>query len=164
MSRRQVVDVPTITLLYSAIRDIRGVNLMDCSYTETIPMLASLALGHTPVFIVPIHKNAIDRLNDTLDKVRSSVGESKYQHILGKGIIVVSSQVPEMNSGKGRKAIENFLHKVCDETGFNSDRTVHIPYDEGFGIKPLAWHKISFAAKHSVRRIAGMIIDDSAEK
>lgn len=158
-----------VMTLYQSVSAESGVLLFDCSYDEFDSALLSVLLSTTPVFVLPLHKDAISKLNNVFNTLESrGVPPEKIQEIKDNCILVASSIVQEMSDAKGREIVKNFLSKAASDCGIsggdNDERLIHIQYDKQLEHHPLNWKKTGFLAQHAVRSICGFIVDDVAEE
>lgn len=156
-----------VVSLYKSVIGEQGVLLMDCDYREEEAALVAAILSATPIFVVPLHKNAISRIQDFFTTLEQrGVSQEKIRSMKNNCIVIASSIVPEMSDKKGREVVKSFLGKLTEECGIdggnNNERVIHIAYDKGLNYKNFNWRKLSFATQHSIRSVCGMVIGDVA--
>lgn len=157
---RKKVTIDTVAQMYSSLNIGRGFIIADHDIREPQGLLAGLALSSSPVFVVPIEKNADSNVSKMLDVLKESVSSQKYEEVKKRAILVASCTTSDLSSAKARKVVGDFLVSVSHECGLNPDRVITIPYDPGLTVKPLQWSKVSFSTQHMVRKICGYIVDD----
>lgn len=163
--QRVNVSIDTIATAYSFLnKNIRrGFIIADHDINEAEGSLAGITLATTPVFVVPIERNAAQKISTMLSILESSVSSERFDTIKKRVVLVTNSASSDLAEPKARDIVSKFLDSVARECGLNTSRTVNIPYDTGLTRKPLQWQKVSFPTQHMIRTICSFIIDDLIE-
>lgn len=161
-SRRGEVTTQNIALFYQSIMNNPGFFLMDCNNEEKEGVISGLALATTPIFVVPIQKNAGEKLSEILSGAMTVLTPQRYQDIVSRAIIAVSSPVPHIDSRDGREMVSSFMSDVADQAGITSGRAVHIPFDKELSEPPMRWNNISYGTGDSLRKVCRYIVEDIA--
>lgn len=163
---RENADIDSVALLYRSMSNRTGFLITDNSLSpdELDAFRASMALANTPVFVLPISREAPDMLRNILGVVRETMGEDKYHKVLRRAVVVTTATTPELSNGEGSDMVKSFANKVVDQCGLNPERVINVPYDKALTASPVAWRKASFLTQHMVRKICGFIVDDLVEE
>ena len=161
-SRRGEINAKNIANFYQSIMGNPGFLVMDCNIGEPHGIIASLAMATTPVFVIPISKDSGENLRELLSDAMSILNEERFNNIISRAVIVVSSPTPEIDTRKGRGMVSEFMVDMAEQAGITSGRAVHVPYDRQCSSPPMVWPKISYGTGDNIRRICKYIVEDLA--
>lgn len=157
------VTIDTVAQIYSSLNTGRGFLIADHDLREPEGVLAGATLASTPIFVIPVEKEAASNISRMLGILEQSVSYERFETIKSRIVLVANSVSSDFADPKSREVINKFLFSVAKECGLSTDRIINIPYDPGLKAKPLQWGKVAFPTQHMIRAICGFIIDDIAE-
>lgn len=157
------IKIDTVGSIYSALRSDRGFVIGDHSLQEPEGTLAGITLSSTPVFVIPIKKDAPEKISRILNIMENSVSQERFNSIKSRTVLVADATSSDLANPKAREVINKFLYSTAQECDLSTNRIVSIPYDSTLAVKPLQWEKVSFSTQHMIRTICGFIVDDIAE-
>lgn len=157
------ITIDTVAQMYSSLNTGRGFLIADHDLREPEGVLAGSTLATTPIFVVPVERQAAENITGILNTLEQSLSYERFETIKKRIVLVANSTSADLSDPKAREVINKFLFSVAKECGLSTDRIVNIPYDPGLRQTPLQWSRVSFPTQHMIRTICGFIIDDIAE-
>lgn len=150
--------------LYRFCKDVDGVLLFDCDASDQDSIEGALAICHTPIFVLPMARDASDRLSEALSRVKQNLDDASFQELLDHSIIVISGVNTKLQGKEATQAMKKLAYKVASENGILKSNIIVIPFTKALHRVPLAWDKLPFDIAHQFRSIAGMIVSNIVGK